>query len=68
MTDKAAILCPHCDETFEIELAEGFYGFHPQCPSCARTIREKPGECCVLCSHGDRFCPTQYDRSNCCNE
>ena len=68
MLDTAVITCPFCKAQFEQELTEGSCSSYPECVSCRQIIRENPGECCVICSHSNRICLTQYDRGSCCNE
>ena len=54
---RSTITCPHCgcpaSETMPTDACVGFY----PCKGCGRTLRPKPGDCCVFCSYGTMACP-----------
>lgn len=56
---KSTITCPECkfkkEELMPTDACQFFY----TCVSCKKTIKSKPGDCCVFCSYGDIRCPSK---------
>jgi uncharacterized Zn finger protein len=52
----SVVTCPECGHA-EAELVPAGEGslIH-QCKACRVLLRPKQGDCCVLCSYGDRPC------------
>ena len=63
---ESVIACPHCDfrkaETMPTDACMFFY----ECGGCGRTLRPKPGDCCVFCSYGTVKCPPVQEAGGCC--
>lgn len=68
---EATITCPHCGhrhtETMPTDACQYFY----DCRGCGRTIKPRPGDCCVFCSYADVPCPPRQAAgvaaaSSCC--
>lgn len=54
--EKAKIKCPHCTETFEIDIPKDQSLQFYQCPVCQEMIETPAGECCIVCSYSDKQC------------
>lgn len=61
---ESTLTCPLCGvstpETMAADACRWFY----RCPGCGRTLRPKPGDCCVFCSYGSVPCPPVQLRGN----
>ena len=57
MNLKSTVTCPYCarikDEIMPHDSCVYFY----RCLNCLKTIKPKPGDCCVFCSYGTERCP-----------
>jgi hypothetical protein len=58
---KANMTCPHCGDTYEVEMPTNMCIIALECRSCGETIRPKDGDCCVFCSYADRRCPPMQE-------
>ena len=59
---RSVLQCPHCGfKAIETMPVEACVAFHP-CSACGRTIRPRPGHCCVFCSWGTVPCPPEQRR------
>jgi hypothetical protein len=57
-----AITCPTCENTCAVPTpADACVWFH-ECECCGMLLRPKDGDCCVLCSYGERSCPPTGSR------
>ena len=53
---ESIVTCPHCQASELINL-EGGVSYHLyRCQSCSVILKPKSGDCCILCSFGDRDC------------
>jgi hypothetical protein len=54
---QSDLTCPECGhwrlETMPLDACLYFY----DCAGCGRTLRPRPGHCCVFCSYGSVPCP-----------
>jgi hypothetical protein len=61
MATESMITCPACGasqvETMPTDACQFFY----ECARCGKTLRPKPGDCCVFCSYGSIPCPSRQD-------
>jgi hypothetical protein len=50
------VTCPECGHTEALPSAVGAARLIHRCAACGVLSRPKQGDCCVLCSYGDRAC------------
>ncbi|WP_251372737.1 GDCCVxC domain-containing (seleno)protein [Polynucleobacter sp. MWH-UH25E] len=53
---ESTITCSHCQATEVLPLEAGSSYHFYRCKSCAAIMKPKSGDCCILCSFGDRDC------------
>lgn len=53
---SSVVTCPACGHSEAQPLTHGEGRLLHQCGSCRVLLRPKQGDCCVLCSYGDRPC------------
>ncbi|WP_353427082.1 GDCCVxC domain-containing (seleno)protein [Polynucleobacter sp. MWH-UH19D] len=53
---ESTITCPQCHASETICLESGIGVHFYRCKSCSAILKPKSGDCCVLCSFGDRDC------------
>lgn len=52
---QVTVTCPYCQTTEALGPEEG--GQHLfRCRSCSAILKPKSGDCCILCSFGNRDC------------
>ena len=60
------LTCPSCGhiatETMPTDACQWFY----TCGNCGKTLKPKPGDCCVYCSYGTVPCPPMQAQTGCC--
>ena len=60
------LTCPFCGnvatQTMPTDYCQWFY----TCIECKKTLRPKPGDCCVYCSYGTAPCPPMQETGGCC--
>lgn len=54
---QSKLTCPHCGKNSLLTMPENSCQYYFDCPHCEKTIKAKPGDCCVFCSYGDVPCP-----------
>ncbi|WP_408634174.1 GDCCVxC domain-containing (seleno)protein [Polynucleobacter necessarius] len=54
--NQSVITCPHCQATEIISVEEGAAPHLHRCRSCSAILKPKSGDCCILCSFGNRDC------------
>lgn len=63
---ESLITCPHCGaarlEPMPVDACQWAY----DCNACGRTLKPKPGDCCVFCSYGSVPCPPVQEKRLCC--
>ncbi|WP_370624175.1 GDCCVxC domain-containing (seleno)protein [Polynucleobacter sp. JS-Safj-400b-B2] len=52
---QATVTCPYCQASEIINSEEGAQHFY-RCRSCSAILKPKSGDCCILCSFGNRDC------------
>nr|WP_216859666.1 GDCCVxC domain-containing (seleno)protein [Polynucleobacter sp. UB-Tiil-W10] len=52
---QSTVTCPHCQVSEIINFEEGAPHLY-RCRSCSAILKPKSGDCCILCSFGDRDC------------
>jgi hypothetical protein len=52
----AVVTCPECGHAKAEPVPVGEGSLIYQCTACRVLLRPKQGDCCVLCSYGDRPC------------
>ncbi|WP_425594886.1 GDCCVxC domain-containing (seleno)protein [Polynucleobacter yangtzensis] len=52
---QAIVTCPHCQNSEIVSSDEGSQHFY-RCGSCSAILKPKSGDCCILCSFGNRDC------------
>lgn len=57
MTTKARLICPECGFVQEVEMPTESCQYFYRCVRCQKTLKPKPGDCCVFCSYADVPCP-----------
>lgn len=50
------VTCPECGHAEALPPAVGAARLIYRCAACGVLSRPKQGDCCVLCSYGDRSC------------
>jgi len=54
---KALLTCPHCGESYQLEMPTNQCQVALDCPECGERITPKPGDWCIFCSYADKPCP-----------
>jgi hypothetical protein len=54
---EAMVICPVCAHASTDTMPTDRCVLVWICPACQAVTRPKPGDCCVYCSYGDRWCP-----------
>ncbi|MEA9602543.1 GDCCVxC domain-containing (seleno)protein [Polynucleobacter sp. MG-28-Ekke-A2] len=52
---QSIVTCPHCQASELINAEEGAQHLY-RCRSCSAILKPKSGDCCILCSFGNRDC------------
>jgi hypothetical protein len=58
---ESTIKCPYCGFNSTETMPTDHCVITYICAGCSRTLRPKPGDCCVFCSYGDVRCPPEQD-------
>ncbi|QWE09641.1 hypothetical protein AOC20_06215 [Polynucleobacter ibericus] len=53
---ESIVTCPHCDASEAIHIERGTSHHFYRCRSCSAILKPKSGDCCILCSFGNRDC------------
>ncbi|ABP34804.1 GDCCVxC domain-containing (seleno)protein [Polynucleobacter asymbioticus] len=53
---ESVVTCPHCQASEVIKVEAGTSQHLYRCRSCSAILKPKSGDCCILCSFGDRDC------------
>ena len=53
---ESMITCPHCQASEAISFEVGSPPHLYRCRSCSAILKPKSGDCCILCSFGNRDC------------
>ncbi|RUM78959.1 MAG: hypothetical protein DSZ16_09345 [Candidatus Thioglobus sp.] len=57
VTTRAIISCPHCGHQQQEKMPSDHCLYFYRCTACDKTLKPKPGDCCVFCSYADYPCP-----------
>ncbi len=60
--EKSNLKCPFCGHEQEAEIPENKCLPFLECEECKKLITAKEGECCVICSYGDKKCPVGHKK------
>jgi len=55
--ETAELTCPHCGHVQAVSLPTDACLYFRDCAGCNALIKPRYGDCCVVCSYGDRLCP-----------
>ncbi|QWE20051.1 GDCCVxC domain-containing (seleno)protein [Polynucleobacter sp. AP-Kolm-20A-A1] len=53
---QSIVTCPHCQAAEVIDIEHGSSQHLFRCQSCSAILKPKSGDCCILCSFGNRDC------------
>ncbi|WP_370623702.1 GDCCVxC domain-containing (seleno)protein [Polynucleobacter sp. AP-Reno-20A-A9] len=53
---ESIVTCPHCQASEAINSEHGASQHLYRCRSCSAILKPKSGDCCILCSFGNRDC------------
>ena len=59
LTLIADLTCPYCGATVRESMPVNACVHRYDCPACHRSLRPRPGDCCVFCSYGSVRCPPE---------
>lgn len=60
------LTCPECGCASQEEMPMDACIFFHRCVGCGKTLKPKPGDCCVFCSYGSVPCPPIQAAHSCC--
>ena len=66
MITICSLTCPTCGFVSEEEMPIDACIYLHQCAGCGRTLKPRPGDCCVFCSYGSVPCPPVQSVDSCC--
>ncbi len=54
---ESLITCPYCGAEKLEQMPQDACQWSYDCTACGKSLKPKPGDCCVFCSYGSVPCP-----------